>query len=458
MINPPICLDKAGFEVGADNMNEDGHKAIFTLWGGEKMHLEALGKDELDVSSPIVILGWGNRTMHICERKEYVNYLNFTSPRLLGDDVEKDEFYGISCAQNKSDEYAKFYDNAQFITGLIVYPILCIVGITGNILALIVFNHRDMRTSTNVYLSSLAVSDTIKLLNDAMYFMIVAVALKDRHLSRTMMSSLYPVAHYVFNMSVCVTAWLTVSVAVERYISVCYPSRARELCTTRRARLICTFVFLCMSILAVPSALRYEMKTINDRMLNETCAIIVPTALGNNDEFMIPYAWIHNSLRGIIPVFILIFLNVNIINELRKERVKGKKFTARNRITLMLIVIIFMFLVCITPDAILSTFFKKGYVDEENLFKGIREITDSLLAVNSAFSFMVYCAMSVVFRTTFVKIFCNFRAKSQHPEAMHLNRKSPSQRLETNLDCPDVVRANGSSSLSLHENGREDYL
>ena len=31
---------------------------------------------------------------------------------------------------------------------------------------------------------------------------------------------LYPVAHYFFNMSVCVTAWLTVSVAVERYIMV----------------------------------------------------------------------------------------------------------------------------------------------------------------------------------------------------------------------------------------------
>ncbi|CAL1536036.1 unnamed protein product, partial [Lymnaea stagnalis] len=312
----------------------------------------------------------------------------------------------MSCAQNTSEEYAVFFDTARYITGLIVYPILCIIGISGNILALIVFHHRDMRTSTNVYLSSLALSDTIKLLNDAMYFIIVATGLYDQGLFQTMISNVYPVAHYVFNMSVCVTAWLTVSVAVERYISVCYPSRAKELCTTRRARLICTFVFVSMSTLSVPSALRYEMRTIHDRVLNITCVLILPTELGNNDSFMVPYSWIHNSLRGIIPVFILIFLNLNIINELRKERVKGKKFTARNRITLMLIVIVFMFLVCITPDAILSTFFGKGYIEEDNLAKGIREITDSLLAVNSAFSFLLYCVMSVVFRNTFVKIFC----------------------------------------------------
>ncbi|KAK0049878.1 G-protein coupled receptor [Biomphalaria pfeifferi] len=395
-------------------------------------------------------------TSYFIEDSTLINvFTNVTLPWIPPEMKQKED---LSCAQNRSDEHITFYENARFVTGLIVYPIGCIIGITGNILALIVFNHRDMRTSTNVYLSSLAVSDTIKLLNDAMYFMIVAVGMNDASLSQTMMSSLYPVAHYVFNMAVCVTAWLTVSVAVERYISVCYPSRAKDLCTTRRARLVCTFVFLSMSIFAVPSALRYEMRTIFDKALNVTCALIVATDLGNNNQFMIPYSWINNSLRGIIPVFILVFLNVNIINELRKERVKGKKFTARNRITLMLIVIIFMFLICITPDAILSTFFNKGYVDEENLFKGIREITDSLLVVNSALSFMVYCAMSSVFRVTFAKIFFKFRARPPHPEAMHLNRRSPSQKHTPTVESPDVVRANGSSKHEIHSNGGEEYL
>ncbi|RUS81336.1 hypothetical protein EGW08_010903 [Elysia chlorotica] len=361
------------------------------------------------------------------------------------DSLRSGEF---SCAKNESQEYRQFYETTQMVCGLIVYPIMCIVGLTGNLLALVVLNHRDMRTSTNVYFSSLAVSDFIKLLNDLLYFVIVAIALTDPALGERMMSFVYPVAHYVFNMSVCVTAWLTVSVAVERYISVCHPSRAKQLCTIRRARNVCTCVFVLMSVLAVPSALRYEMRTVHDQVLNKTCVSVVQTALGRNDAFMVPYSWVQNSLRGIVPVFILVYLNVRIINELRKERVKGKKLNSRNRITLMLIVVVFMFLGCITPDAIMSTFFGKGYVEEDFLVKGIREITDSLLAVNSAVNFLLYISMSVLFRKTFLKIFCSFSrkpGKSPKTEAIKLNRKDPAPRNHgaVDEDDPDLVRGNG---------------
>ena len=57
-----------------------------------------------------------------------------------------------SCGSNETEDYQEFYETAQFVSGLIVYPLLCVVGITGNSLALIVLSHKDMATSTNVYL------------------------------------------------------------------------------------------------------------------------------------------------------------------------------------------------------------------------------------------------------------------------------------------------------------------
>ena len=350
--------------------------------------------------------------------------INMTSPDLdLGRGNGSVRFNNVAtCDDQIQDAHKDFYETAQYVTGLIIYPALCILGITGNVLALVVLNHRDMATPTNVYLSALAVSDTFKLLNDLMYFIILVVLQSNPQTGQIMMSYVYPYAHYIFNMSVCVTAWLTISVAAERYICVCHPSKAKEVCTIPRAKLVCSAVFLFMSVLSIPSGFRYRVETIHDVRANVTCPQVVPTALGTNDAFMIPYSWIQNSLRGIIPVFVLVFMNARIINELRKERVKGKKFSARNRITLMLIVIIFMFLVCITPDAIMSTFFGKGYVEEDHLVKGIREITDSLLAVNSAFNFLLYCSMSQAFRNTFLKIFCPFR-RDTSPERVPIARK-----------------------------------
>ena len=72
----------------------------------------------------------------------------------------------------------------------------------------------------------------------------------------------------------------------------------------------------------------------------------------------------------------------------------------------MLVAVVIFFVVCIMPDALLSLFFGFGYIDENNFNRAIREITDSLLAINSAFNFVLYCTMSKIFRQTFRKLFC----------------------------------------------------
>ncbi|XP_076455562.1 nociceptin receptor-like [Babylonia areolata] len=331
----------------------------------------------------------------------------------------------LRCNMNDTDGYKHFYETAQMVTGLIIYPILCVTGITGNTLSLIVLSHRDMATSTNVYLSALAVSDTLKLLNDLLYFVMLTISLTSPPSAEVMMVNVYPYAHYVFTVAVCVTAWLTVSVAMDRFVAVCYPSRAKALCTIPRARVVCVLVFGTMMLLSIPSAFRYRMEAVHDEAANVTCMEIVTTELGRNKQVMVPYTWTQNFLRGIIPVFVLLYLNLRIINVLRKERVKGKKLSSRNRITLMLIAVIVVFIVCITPDAIMSTFFGKGYVEEDNMVKGVREITDSLLALNSAINFVLYCTLSLVFRNTFCKVFCAKRlvsARSGQPRSSKVVR------------------------------------
>ncbi|XP_041372364.1 FMRFamide receptor-like [Gigantopelta aegis] len=360
---------------------------------------------------------------------------------LANDDTGNDVMSGLhnrSCVSNTTEEYENFYTTAQYVTGLVIYPILCVVGITGNTLALIVLNHRHMATSTNVYLSALTVSETIKLFNDLMYFIMLALSFNHPDVSKTMVMTYYPMAHYIFNMAVCITAWLTVSVAMERYISVCHISRAKQLCTISRARIICTTVYITMILLSLPSLFRYKVVSVYDAANNVSCNEIVLTELGANNAFIVPYSWIQNSVRCIIPLVVLVYLNVRIINELRKERVKGKKLSSRNRITLMLIIITLVFVVCIMPDAVMSTFFGKGYAEEGYRTKAIREITDSLLAVNSAITFMLYCLLSQTFRSTFIVIFCPqqqnvlFPARNGMHKAGPLLRRNSADELDRN--------------------------
>lgn len=160
-------------------------------------------------------------------------------------------------AMPHEETFVEFYQTARFVTGLILYPCICIPGLLGNVLTLIVLWERNMRTSTNAFLSALAVSDSIKLINDLLYFLSILLLRTDDTIGNRAYGYLYPYAHFIFSMSVCVSSWLTVSVAVERYIMVCHPTRARHLCSRQRAVTVCVAVYIIMTTLALPSALRY---------------------------------------------------------------------------------------------------------------------------------------------------------------------------------------------------------
>ncbi|RUS73818.1 hypothetical protein EGW08_018411 [Elysia chlorotica] len=293
----------------------------------------------------------------------------------------------------------------QLVTGMFIYPSICLPGLLCNALSVYVLTRRNMLTSTNAFLSALAVADSIKLLNDVLYFLVIVFMHTSPRLGNLSYGYLYPYSHFVFNMSLCVSAWLTVSVAMERYILVCHPTKARAVWSRRRAVTLCTAISIGMTCLALPFAFRYRTIRCVGRDSQQWRLEVELTEMWQNKTFVMIYTWIQNLMRSIIPLIVLIILNTCIVWALRKTRVKRRK-TARHRVTVMMIVVILTFLVCITPDAILSTVFGFGYHEAGYLVKGIREITDTLLAVNAGVNFLIYCAFNKVFRRSCARLCC----------------------------------------------------
>ncbi|KAL8608087.1 hypothetical protein ACOMHN_023903 [Nucella lapillus] len=95
------------------------------------------------------------------------------------------------------------------------------------------------------------------------------------------------------------------------------------------------------------------------------------TELWKDKVFVLGYNWTQNLLRSIIPLLVLVVLNTCIIGAVRKTRA-NRKNTSRHRVTMMMVMVIVVFLVCITPDAIMSTVFGLGYTEANHLVRGIR--------------------------------------------------------------------------------------
>jgi len=95
------------------------------------------------------------------------------------------------------DVYREVYHLAQFITGLILYPIFCCFGLTGNCLTLVVLRSRKLGGVMSAFLAALAVSDGMKLINDLFYFLVILLQHVRPIYGNMAFSVIYPYAHLV---------------------------------------------------------------------------------------------------------------------------------------------------------------------------------------------------------------------------------------------------------------------
>lgn len=164
-------------------------------------------------------------------------------------------------------------------------------------------------------------------------------------------------------------------------------------------------------IAAIPAPLFNETIKQYDPATNQTVEKISLTNLGKSD-FKKYYQFLSGIFRAVLPLLILIVLNARIVQVLFKTKMKNINKTRNRRITMMLVTIVLTFVVCILPDAILCMM-QLGYADENSFIRGIREITDVLLEINSASTFPICFHFSLQFRAIFKSLFPYFFTLTQ---------------------------------------------
>lgn len=110
--------------------------------------------------------------------------------------------------------------------------LLFLVGVTGNVMTiLVVSKYRDMRTTTNLYLCSMAVSDLL-------IFLCMPLDLYRmwRYRPWRLGDALCKLFQFVSESCTYSTILSITALSVERYLAICFPLRAKALVTKRRVR------------------------------------------------------------------------------------------------------------------------------------------------------------------------------------------------------------------------------
>ena len=279
--------------------------------------------------------------------------------------------------------------------------IITIIGIIGNILALIVLRHPCLASGTFLYLKALAVFDTLVLI--CMFAFYSLPTLSDTY--KDNYGYLVPYISFFIPMIVTCSIYTTVACTIDRYIAVCHPLRVSRWCTIPRVQKTLVLIIVGSCLFNIPKL--FESQTIgNGEYFNFNA-----TDFGSGLQYRYVYKIaMYVIVLKVIPFGILIVLNGLLIYRVRQSNIRYLENSIRtrreNNLTKMLIIVVMVFLICMAP-AIVDNYYavtvSKTY-QSRAFYTKINCYSTLLVITNSALNFYLYCLFGNKFRRAFVAV------------------------------------------------------
>lgn len=319
-----------------------------------------------------------------------------------------------------------------------VPPFLLALGTVGGIMILITMGRKSIRmTSSCDYFRALAVVDILVLYIGLMRYWLRALINVDiRKLSNWSCKlhyfSVYSLTHY--------SAWILVAVSIERFISVCFPFKARLTCTQLSSRI--TLTVLLVAIFGFNAHFFWtrgeRVRTFGNVTSYSPCKVTSPIYY-DFDDYIWP--WIDFSLLSFVPAIVMIICSLSIVAKIylaNRGRVADLQSGAANRqisnpkmttMTAMLLMTNTVFLLLTSPVVIfiiLDRNWRK--TDNSEHTEAVLYLASSCVILisylNHAINFVLYCICGPRFRRELKAMFCKIRIYPQN-DSMTLNRTNP---------------------------------
>ena len=173
------------------------------------------------------------------------------------------------------------------------------------------------------------------------------------------------------------TTWMTVLIAVKRYIIVCRPLRASQWCTNSivKKQLAAVIVSALLYNIAVFVALGFRYAFLYLSVLHATCLLV-------------------------LPICILTALNIHLIkvlNTRRRMQMQNRSVQKDNSTTFVLVIVIVVVIICQLPQLSSVVSFGWTYTCGSYYFY-LRGISCTLVVLNSAVNFIIYILCNKRFR------------------------------------------------------------
>lgn len=318
-----------------------------------------------------------------------------------------------------SEDPSATYVNFRIALDVYILVFLCIFGISGNIVSILVLGKDNVvRRTTGFLLQVLAFTDIVYLV-----LCIFIQTLKTIEKFTDWIPSLKCYFPYIdpfiwpmASIAQTCTVWLVVVVTADRYVAICRPLHAPQYSTMSRMRKAVVLVFVLSVLYNLP---RFWERTVDYQLNanNNTVAYSVKTELRNNRIYVVAYKTLcYFFVRFFVPLTSLAFFNAQLIKAIKKSYKQRQEMPCaadlrnhhRNRevtrYSLTLVVVVVVFILCATPDYFLRiwqgihTIWPDYTHFPRKQLLYVNGISNLFLAINSCTNFVIYCFLGTRFR------------------------------------------------------------
>ena len=296
------------------------------------------------------------------------------------------------------------------IVGISIVGMIAVVGIIGNSLTFVVFRKGNFKSSTSFLFLSLALIDSAVLLT-AITSYFVEFDLHTRWLFHDLRIYLQVSVWPILFMAETATIWVTVLIAVNRYIIVCLPLRASQWCTLSKVKIQLAVVLVWAVIYNIPQICRYCI------VHNNGTSYVTRVEMGppSFPQFYYVYDIILSFIVLVcLPMCILTLLTVLLIKAMKAHRrmqaeMQRQHIQPDSSMTFALVIVVIVVIICRAPLLVWSVVLLLEWRPISAMC--IIDIAYfTLLTLNSAVNFVIYILINRRFRNVLFANVCRQRS------------------------------------------------
>lgn len=310
----------------------------------------------------------------------------------------------------------------NYVLYVYVLPFIVFIGLVGNFTSIVVIvAEKQMRNvSSSIYLMAVLAADT-GMLFSLFFVWIESLGYPINHLPVVCRANVY--LTYVFGF---LSIWYVVCITVETFITICHPTKIKQMCTLFRARIVALVLLLTALVLYIMSPVITEVQPVTYPGVNRTFYQCKTLDKFQQHEKIVSY--VDTVLTLLVPMVLLIILltlmTLSIIQSIQRKQQRSIKRNVENgsekganfkrklpqvRVAKMLYILSLSVVVLNAPSHVLRLKFMFTQTKQLGNAEGLLFLILLFISYTSfSVKFFICIACSKNFRKLFLNICCRY--------------------------------------------------